>query len=603
MKREMTQQASSLDTPVDAALVVERPATRSRVLPDIRRMQIIAEIVGSIVIALAGLRYFLLYFNKGTNLLDEGFQVALAGRILDGQLIYRDFLALPSPGSFYTIAWLMQMFGQELIVVRWAVVVIGLGILLATLATGRLLMSWPFAAAAALLTVVWGWFYVAANFYSWEAMLAGLLALLAFLLYMRTERWWWIFLAGLITGATLMVKQNIGVYTGLALVGALWISLVFETGGIRATVFRRLRATLILGGGAALVVLPVLVWLFVAGAGPYLYENWWYYPQYIYPQGLSLPYPELEPMLPKYPTLMQAAQALNAGKLSEPESYLFWLKLLAYLPALVYPFALLMLVGFAIRLHVAAPPPALKREAQTLLAVALFGILTFLQAWPRSDETHILFGMQPGYILLGYISFCLWRGLIWLPDIARRAVLRLRFKSLGYIVAAVLLVLDAALLVPVLLPQASLLKSGIDDTAFRYQNFVVELQTPRGRGIFTIPIEEQRIDGVSSYIVSHTAPGDPIFVVPWAAGLYFLTDRPNPTRYDLLYDGAIDHADYPALIQKLEQTKPNYIVYGYAWDVDGKKFSDYARPIDQYIRSHYRIETRIADYEIWRRIP
>lgn len=602
MKRELNPPAGTLSTPADAGLTVEQHDTGSRVFPSIARIRLIVEIIGSIVILLAGLRYFLLYFNKGTNLLDEGFQVALAGRILDGQLIYRDFLALPSPGSFYTVAWLMQLFGQELIVVRWAVLIIGLGIMLATLAIARHLMNWIFAAVAALLAVVWGWFYVAANFYSWEAMFVGLLALLAFLRYTRTERWWWIFLAGLATGATLMVKQNIGVYTGLALAGALWISLVFETSGLRAVASRRLRASLILGLGAALVVLPVLVLLFAAGAGPYLYENWWYYPQYIYPQGLSLPYPVLEPVLPKYPTVLQATQAFYAGLLSQPETYTFWIKLLMYLPALVYPFALLMLIGFAIRLHVTAPAPAIKREAQTLLAIALFGILTFLQAWPRSDETHILFGMQPGYILLAYISYCLWRGLVWLPDLARRAVLRLRFRSLGTIVAAILLVLDAVLLVPVLLPQATLLKSGIDDTALRYQGFTVELQTPRGRGILTIPIEEQRIDGVSVYILSHTAPGEPIFIVPWAAGLYFLTDRPNPTRYDLLYDGSIDHADYPKLIQTLDRTKPNYIIYGYAWDVDNKKFSDYARPIDQYIRSHYRIETRIADYEIWRRI-
>ena len=59
-------------------------------------------------------------------------------------------------------------------VLRWAALVTGLGILLTTLTVGRRVMVWPFAAAAGLLTTVWGWFLVTPNFYSLEAALLSL---------------------------------------------------------------------------------------------------------------------------------------------------------------------------------------------------------------------------------------------------------------------------------------------------------------------------------------------------------------------------------------------------------------------------------------------
>ena len=68
-------------------------------------------------------------------------------------------------------------------------------------------------------------------------------------------------------------------------------------------------------------------------------------------------------------------------------------------------------------------------------------------------------------------------------------------------------------------------------------------------------VEALRIDQVTQYITSHTAPNEPIFVVPWAAGFYFLTDRPNPTRVDLFFDG--NASSYPCLIAAMAFPKTN----------------------------------------------
>ena len=83
----------------------------------------------ALLVALASW-YWLRYFNRSTNLLDEGSTAAQAMRIVNGDLIYRDFFTVVTPGSYYTIAWLFRLFGESLMLLRWAALVTGIVILL-----------------------------------------------------------------------------------------------------------------------------------------------------------------------------------------------------------------------------------------------------------------------------------------------------------------------------------------------------------------------------------------------------------------------------------------------------------------------------------------
>ena len=78
----------------------------------------------ALLVALAAW-YWLRYFNRSTNLLDEGSTAAQALRIINGDLIYRDFFTVVTPGSYYTVAWLFRLFGASLMVLRWAALVTG----------------------------------------------------------------------------------------------------------------------------------------------------------------------------------------------------------------------------------------------------------------------------------------------------------------------------------------------------------------------------------------------------------------------------------------------------------------------------------------------
>ncbi len=522
-----------------------------------------------IVLALATW-YWLQYFNRNTNLLDEGSTAAQALRIINGDLIYRDFFTVVTPGSYYTVAWLFQIFGASLIVLRWAALITGLGILLVTLTVGRGVMAWPFAAAAGLLTTVWGWFLVTPNFYSLEAALLSLTALACYVhgalrlgsgLPRAKSRGApsprWLVLAGIATGLTALTKQNVGAYTAAGLFITIWASRIFDT---EHDWRGRMKMSGQFIGGIAIPVIPALWWLIASGAGAYLYESWIYYPLIKYTQRFARPFPGFFQLAPNDP-------------------FDLWTKLVIYLPVLVYPLALAAIIVLASRFQRRGDESS-KREGHALLAITAVGLLTLLQAWPRADVTHILFGLQPTFIVFAYLLFCAWRALKVLPGPP--------------------MAMAAIAMVVALAPAGALLWNGYQRTDWEYQNYIVAVRTDRATGVFTGGLEAQRIDIVTKYIAEHTAPDDPIFVVPWATGFYFLANRSNPTRTDfMLFE---DPEAYPCLLSRLDQRPPKYVIYGYTWDVDDRHFRDYAAPIDRYIRSRYAIEFTTDGYEIWRRL-
>ena len=499
--------------------------------------------------------YWLQYFNRSTNLLDEGSTAAQAMRVVNGELIYRDFFTVVTPGSYYTVAWLFRLFGESLMVLRWAALVTGLGILLITLTVGRRVMVWPFAAAAGLSTTVWGWFLVTPNFYSLEAALFSLIALACYV--HGAPSWRWMVAAGVAAGATAMVKQNVGAYTAAGLLMTIWASRLFDT---EADWRGRAKMSAQFIAGMLLPAVVTLVWLVASGAGAYLYESWVYYPLVKYTERFARPFPDFFP-------------------LDEREPFDLWTKLVIYLPAVVYPFAIIAIGVLASRFRRRGDRVA-QSEGHALLAVTSVGLFTLLQAWPRADVPHILFGLQPTFILFAYLLFCAWRVLKAIPG-PRSAI-----AALAMIVA--------------LAPVAALLWKGYQRTEWEYQNYIVAIRSERATGILAAGLEAQRIEIVTKYITEHTAADDPIFVVPWAAGFYFLADRSNPTRSDfMLFE---DPEAYPCLLARLDQRPPKYVIYGYTWDVDDKHFRDYAAPIDRYIRSRYAIEFSTDGYEIWRRL-
>ena len=97
--------------------------------------------------------------------------------------------------------------------------------------------------------------------------------------------------------------------------------------------------------------------------------------------------------------------------------------------------------------------------------------------------THILFGLQPTFILFAYLLSCAWRALKAVPGP------RIAVAAIAMIVA--------------LAPAATLLWKGYKRTDWEYQNDIVAVRTDRANGIFAAGLEAQRI--TLTYIRAHRA--------------------------------------------------------------------------------------------------
>ena len=156
---------------------------------------------------------------------------------------------------------------------------------------------------------------------------------------------------------------------------------------------------------SAIPFVPTLIYLIASGAGPYLYESWVYYPLMKYPDRFALPFPAFYPLLPEHNviTLRDAVPALLSRAIPEPAVFDVWVKLVLYLPVLVYPLIVARLLWLAYQVH-RRGRTELAQEGRALLAIAIAGALLLLQTWPRADLTHVLFGIQPTFVLFAYLD-------------------------------------------------------------------------------------------------------------------------------------------------------------------------------------------------------
>jgi hypothetical protein len=59
--------------------------------------------------------------------------------------------------------------------------------------------------------------------------------------------------------------------------------------------------------------------------------------------------------------------------------------------------------------------------------------------------------------------------------------------------------------------------------------------------------------------------GEPIFVAPYSPGLYFLAERPNPTRHDAIVPGFATPEIQQEVIQTLEREQVRLVVIDLSW--------------------------------------
>jgi hypothetical protein len=187
-------------------------------------------------------------------------------RILEGDVPYRDFWTMYAPGHFYLLALLFLIFGKELIVASVAAVVIvacsaAVFFLIARQMGITRLIAWT----VALLFVLMFWGPAPAVTTYQPALLFILISWLRWLRRGDSSGTRAALAAGGCVGLAAWFKHDVAAYAAIAIVVSDIV--VHFARDRQGAWFEATRSALLIGAGAAAIVLPAVVWCWlVAGA-------------------------------------------------------------------------------------------------------------------------------------------------------------------------------------------------------------------------------------------------------------------------------------------------------------------------------------------------
>jgi hypothetical protein len=486
---------------VAAAASSRRRRTVSHVLP-------LFLIVVLLVADLAVLRV-------GIDDLDEGYFVQQAARVIHGQVPYRDFLSLYTPGLLYVHAALFWVLGGPFVLGPRALALVAraaLALLMYVLA--RPIVRNPLWAAVPSVYLLLGLDDAPERWEPHPGWLSTLFAVLAAWCLSHAPTTRWLGAAGLAAAASYVFKQNTGVFIlGAVLVhGQLSARLPAQPqcapGNTRD---QRDPGRTGNPGNHRLNALVAPLAAFVAFTGLWLA-------------------PLLVAIHGQLAVLSGFVGAVDqAGLISPPE-----------LPVLV-PLACLAGGLWLARRNPApteeTPQPASSEnplDVKRLRWYLLAGVAIFGTQYPRMDTLHLAWS-APLLLVIGAAIVDRLK-----PAVASLAMLGLLALSWPTLASRVSSLTDRPL-VPI-------------STNVR---FAAGLDVPQATA--------NDLEGIVADIQQRTQPGEPIFVYPTSPLLYVLAERPNPTRFDHLNPGAATPRQIQGVIADLDTAHVRLVVVSDFW--------------------------------------
>ena len=162
-----------------------------------------------------GVSYFyLLYYRNAFYDLtaDEGYIIYGAKRVLDGQILYKDFFQYFPPGDFYLLAFVFKLFGYSFIIAREAAVIIdSMTNALLFYLSYKAIKSW-YAILSPLFFLILGFPNWMQYSHYWSSMLFLFMSLVLFLAYLEHRKDLYLYFTGLLVGLTGLFLQTPAVY-------------------------------------------------------------------------------------------------------------------------------------------------------------------------------------------------------------------------------------------------------------------------------------------------------------------------------------------------------------------------------------------------------
>jgi hypothetical protein len=486
---------------------------------------------------------------------DEGAIVYGAQRVLEGQVPYRDFVEVITPGSFYWLAVYFKVFGTSWFALRAHLVLSGALISVLVYCLTRVFQWGRFSALPCAVFTVLGLPLWPASSHHWDSLLFGLAATLCFLTWQRSGRPAFLYLSGAGAALTTCVMQPKGGALIVALAAALVVSRfrnpalsLWQNAGRLLPPYALTLATVALCFNAA----GVLGDMFVATVA---------WPLTHYHSLNRLPYGAGAFTLP-IATSLHVMTGKSEVLIGLAAFVSFW----PFLMVLLLPASVLLLLALAHRRGTLA---TLLREP-TLVTLLMAGCALWLAELQRPDFYHLMWGSP---LLL--IAAC-----VLIRRVLSRRTQNVVCWALSFSVAVFGTMNAAATL-----------------------DARETLRTRRGNVSAASP------DAALAFLVDHVPPDTPVFVYPYYPMYYYLANVRNATRYSELLYGFNTPEQFEEVIAALERERVEYVL----WDtvVSGENlkawFPTYVHPADRALRlekylTDTYVEVRVANgFRVMRR--
>jgi 4-amino-4-deoxy-L-arabinose transferase-like glycosyltransferase len=504
--------------------------------------------------------FYLRIFYKYTVLNgDEGILLQGAQRILQGQVLYRDFFSLVTPGSYYWTAMLFKAFGSSILVARAALMVYG-GVfsVLAYLLARRVCSRWS-ALLAAYLAALVCLPYTFVMLHNWDGVLLAYLALYFSVRFLERPCWAWSAAAGLLASLTCLCDQSIGI--GLVLGLALGLSAVM-LGGPHRTKFTSGQVCGALAAFAFPLVTTLAYFTAQHGLSQMLADCLW--PLHHYSAVNKTSYGRIELTDSNRHALVVGPWPLR----------LF--KLFVLSPCFLIPTLPILGIGFFGYYSTRLRKRKLAHQITdyyVLVSATMTGMLVSTVATGRPDLVHIIY-QTPVFILV--LAWCLDGSCV------RTRLLNSTRPVLVLCICLSFTALGMALLLSPL---------GAHCT----------LHTRRG------DLRGPRRDEVIEELQARVQAGQKVFVYPYEPLYYYLTATSNPTRYAFLMPGMNTAEQRSAAIHELAVDRTPVVVFQPSftekipsiWPATPLRALAARDPVADYILAHYRPCKVLTSIHLW----
>ncbi len=518
--------------------------------------------------------YLLTALNELVDIYDEGIVVYGAERVLNGEIPYRDFWTIYSPGQFYVLAGLFKFFGSSIRVERVfdaavrALLCLLLYLLARRVTPGKLsFVSWLFA-------VLW---LRVAGFHGYSLFTALLFSLISALLVVDffgpRGRSRFLFAAGVAAGVTVFFRHDFGFYTFavellVLVVFALYAPFLKPAGtGIKRPAVGKYLLAYLAGTGAVLA--PLLLYFVNWVPLKELTNDLLVFPATIFPTVRFQPYPG------PFPDFIQ----LFAGRGSLLTFFNDFVNRYNYhFPLAVFGWGM---VSFVLALRRAKQGTG--KAPWHVLFVSLLGFSFFNHSRTRPGISHLL----PMLFLSLPVYFALMSSVL-----EKWGKQRFVFGMTFFALAALLFIMP-------------LKNNWVRWGDFRLLSRMAEHEVPRAR---YAAMYRNQIAAVTC-VQRITSPGERIFVGNNRHDLiynndvmfYFLSERPSATQYHELSPGsATSRAVQSEIVEELKRHNIRHIVLLSRFRVPAVTNEPVpVRVLDDFIAQNYRPAQTFGDWSVW----